>query len=319
MDSEVATALGEAFPDRTVAETDPPGPSWNEQNRTVQVTFDGGETIYLKLAIDGDPSGVVRESAVIPYVDAHCRVPVPAVLASDTEREVPYLATAPVPAADFLAQWDEASEVEREQFAREVGVSLARLHTQRFDAAGHIVGGGADGVELDCGPWTNILVDTIEELREITPDDRFDYHFDDVIAAVENNRELLDAAPPALLHGDTAVPNCFRTDGGIGFLDWEIAHVGDPVRDLQYTRDQHFDSLRSSGPEALVTAFYDGYREVAGELPDGFDERLPVYEAVNHLGTSGFVDRIAEFHDDPRAELADWIDAEMYRRLEAIE
>jgi aminoglycoside phosphotransferase (APT) family kinase protein len=318
MDSQIAAVLDEAFPDREVAETSPPGPSWNEQNRTVQVTFADGETIYLKLAVDGDPSGVVRESAVIPYVGANCEIPVPTVLASEPEHEIPYLATAPVPAADFLSRWDDASESERKRFAREVGESLARLHGQRFDRHGHVVGGGAAGLELDAGPWTDVLVDTIEDLREITPDEQFEHHFDDVIAAVEDNRNLLGEAPAALLHGDTAVPNCFRTDGRIGFLDWEIAHVGDPVRDLQYTRDQHFDSLRSTGPEELVTAFYDGYRAEAGGLPVGFDDRLPVYEAVNHLGISGHVERIAEFHDEPRTDLVEWIDAEMYRLLEAI-
>ena len=318
MDSQIASVLDEAFPGREVAETNSPGPSWNEQNRTVQVVFVDGEAIYLKLAVDGDPSGVVRESAVIPYVGANYRIPVPTVLASDPEHEIPYLATAPVPAADFLSRWDDAGEAQREQFAREVGESLARVHDQRFDRHGHVVGGGAAGLELDAGPWTDVLVDTIEDLREITPDDQFDHHFDDVIAAVEDARDLLDSAPAALLHGDTAVPNCFRADERIGFLDWEIAHVGDPVRDLQYTRDQHFDSLRSSGPERLVTAFYDGYREQAGGLPEGFDDRLPVYEAVNHLGISGHVERIAEFHDEPRDELSAWIDAEMSRLLATI-
>ncbi|MEF8827297.1 MAG: hypothetical protein V5A27_13305, partial [Halapricum sp.] len=39
MDSEVAAALADAFPDREVVETRPPAPSWNEQNRTVEVAI----------------------------------------------------------------------------------------------------------------------------------------------------------------------------------------------------------------------------------------------------------------------------------------
>lgn len=318
MESEVAAALADAFPDREVVETRPPGPSWNERNRTVEVEFDDGSEAYLKVSVGGDPSGIVRERAVIPYLDATCRVPVPAVLASGTAGGRPYLATAPVGGELYHRIWGEADETKRVALAREVGVALARLHDRRFERHGYVVGGGADGLEIEAGRWSDVLVDTIEDLRAIAPDKRFDHHFDLVIDAVEDNRELLDDAPAALLHGDPSKPNCFRTDDGVGFLDWEITHVGDPVRDLHYTRTQHFDSLRSSGPEALVEAFHDGYRNEAGDLPSDFEERLPVYEAVRLLGTSGFFERVAAFHDEPREDLAEWVDTEMQHRLDRL-
>lgn len=318
MHSAVGAALEDAFPNREVAETHPPGPSWNDNNRTVAVEFEAEGHAYLKVAVEGDPSGVVRESAVIRYVSSNCRVPVPDVLATGTVDGRPYLATAPVDGEIYHRLWDDADEDGRQRLARAVGVGLARLHDNRFERSGHIVGGNTDDLKLDANPWTDVLVDTIEDVRARAPSERYDHYFDLVTEAIEDNRELLDDAPAVLLHGDPSKPNCFQSTEGIGFLDWEIAHVGDPVRDLHYTRTQHFDSLRTSGPESLLEAFHDGYRSEAGSLPDGFDERRPVYDAVRHLGMAGFFDRIAEFHDEPREELAEWVDAEMHRRLDRL-
>ncbi|WP_458207110.1 phosphotransferase family protein [Haladaptatus sp. NG-SE-30] len=318
MDDHIASVLDRSFPDRDVEEVGPTGPSWNDKNRTVRIDFADGQTIFLKVAIDGDGSRIARERAVISHVGANCEVPVPTVVASDTDWDVPYFATAPMSGQSFIASWSDASMDERAALARQVGTALAAVHTLRFEEHGHITGGDEEGLELETGPWTDILIEKIEEARSFASSDRFDHHFDEVIAAVEANRELLDEAPAALLHGDPAQPNCYDTETGIGFLDWEIAHVGDPVRDIYRTQSQQFDSLRSEGPEPIVTSFYDGYRERAGGLPDGFEDRRPVYEAVRFLGNSGYVDKLAEYVDEPPEELAEWIQTEMTRLLAEI-
>ncbi|MCU4973856.1 phosphotransferase [Halobacteria archaeon AArc-m2/3/4] len=315
MDGRLRSAFETAFPDQEVTNVGSTGPSWNERNRTVEVEFTDGKTVYLKVALDGDGSRIARERAVIGYVGATDSVPVPKVLSSDPDGPVPYLVTEPVTGQPFLDSWTGANTEERATLARQVGRSLASLHDRWFDDHGHVVDGGADGLELRTGSWTDVLVDTIGEMRGLAPADRFDHHFDEVIAAVEENRELLDDAPAALLHGDPAKPNCFLDDGEVGLLDWEIAHVGDPARDLHRVRDQQIDSLRTDGPERLVTALYEGYRDWAGDLPDGFEERRPVYEAVRHLGTSGFFERVVEYVDESPDELERWVQAEMDRRL----
>jgi aminoglycoside phosphotransferase (APT) family kinase protein len=318
MDSRVASALEAAFPGRGVADVRATGPSWNDANRTVGVEFADGGTVYLKVAADGDGSRVARERAVVAYAAANCGVSVPEVVASDPDAEVPYLATAPLPGRPLIAEWADADEAEREALAREVGAALAAVHAARFDEHGHVTGGGADGLELDTAPWTDVLVDTVERTRALASDDRFDHHFDEVIAAVEANRALLDDAPAALVHGDPAQPNCVRTADGVGFLDWEIAHVGDPAREVYRARDQQFDPPRGRAPRRVVDAFHDGYRERAGGLPDGYHDRRPVYEAVRFLGVSGFFDKYVEFVDESRGELADWVEAEMDRRLSVL-
>jgi len=97
-----------------------------------------------------------------------------------------------------------------------------------------------------------VLRATIERTREIGTSERLADHYDAVFDCVEANRDRLGGAPAALLHGDVAKPNLFVTDdGGVGVdaesrtdtgpdgitpIDWELAHVGDPARDLVRAR-----------------------------------------------------------------------------------
>jgi len=317
MDDDLATALAAAFPDRAVAETAPTGPSWNPTTRTVAVRFGDGGRAFLKAVVDGDGSRVARERAVIEYADAACDVRVPTVLASDPEGAVPYLATAPLPGESVAAEWRNWTDAERATAARQVGRALAGVHAATFDAHGHIAGGDAAGLTVEAKPWTDVLVDTIADLRALSPSDRFDHRFDDVVDAVEANRERLNDAPAALLHGDPAKPNCVRDDD-VALLDWENAHVGDPARDLYRARAQQLDGIRATADDRLVEALHEGYRDRAGTLPAGFGDRRPVYRAVRFLGTAGFVDRTAEYVDEPADEFAAWVDAELERRLDGL-
>lgn len=318
MDERVERAIGSAFPDREVAGVETAGVSWNPGNESVRVDFADDEAAYLKVATDGDPARVVTERATLAYVAASGAVPVPTVLASAADTDVPYVATAPLSGTNLAYAWSEYDEGDRAASARAVGAALASLHAERFDRHGHVVGGSADGLELDAAPWTDVLIDTVERLRSSATSDRFPGAFDDVIAAVRANRDRLDDAPAALLHGDPAKPNTFRRDDGVGFVDWEVAHVGDPARELYRVRDQALDGVRDPAPDRIVDALHDGYRSAAGGLPPGFAERRPIYRAVRFLGTVGFFEATAEFADAPEDEFADWVDAELDRRIGPI-
>lgn len=317
MEEQHSAAIGAAFPDRTVTDVETQGPSWNDRNRTVELTFADGDAAYLKLATDGEGTRIARERAVIQYVDATLDVPVPTIIAADPEYAVPYLSTAPVPGESLLRLWARGDEEERESLIAAVGRTFAELHSERFETAGRIVGGGAVELELDAGPWTDVLVGQIELKREIAPAERFPEHFDAVIEAVEANRELLDQAPVALLHGDPAHPNGFRSDEQVGFLDWEISHVGDPVRELHRVRRQLIESQYFDVADRLETVFLDAYRSQAGSLPQGFEERRAIYDAVGYLGRTTFFSKWAPDSDRPEEELAAEAAAEMERRLEA--
>jgi hypothetical protein len=185
-------------------------------------------------------------------------------------------------------------------------------------AYGLIVGGGANGLDLRTGSWTDVLAATVGEMRELAPSDRYESQFGAVREVIEAERSRLDGAPAALLHGDPAAPNFLVTDERVGGVDWERAHVGDPARDLYRARDQLIEPTRGSADERLVEALHAGYRERAGGLPAGLEDRRPVYRLVHLLGVSGFFERHVEAREESTAELADWLEAAFDRRLAAI-
>ncbi|WP_123536570.1 phosphotransferase family protein [Halosimplex salinum] len=318
MDDAVALALDAEFPERTVERTGPAGPSWNENNRTVLVEFADGGVVYLKVATDGDPSRIARERAAIEYVAAHCEVPVPDVLGSDVDGSTPYLATAPLSGRAVGDHWEEWTTDERTETARLAGETLAALHGVGFDRPGRITGGGADGLDVRAEAWPDQLLGSVEYIRELAPSDRFDHHFEAAHEAVEANHDRLTGVPSVLVHGDVTRGNCFRRADGVALLDWEDAYAGDPVREIRRTQRQLLDPVGREPDERTVTAFHDGYRDRAGGLPDGFDERAPIYAVVSFLDTSGFFDTWAPEADEPTDEIADWVEAEMDRRLAAV-
>jgi len=193
-------------------------------------------------------------------------------------------------------------------------------------------------LSVEFAPWPDVLLATIERTHEIGTSERLAGHYDAVAECVRANRDLLAGAPAALLHGDVAKPNLFVTsdgtavdgndatgaDGtvgggtGIAPIDWELSHVGDPVRDLVRAEDQLLNGFDSTGPDRFAAALREGYRERAGGLPAGFERRRPVYEAVRILGRSGFVDQWATYLDEPVDELVERADRELRARLDAV-
>ncbi|ELZ39559.1 phosphotransferase family protein [Halorubrum tebenquichense] len=365
-DSEpISRALDAAFPGRIPDRLTGVGPSWNGSNETVGVTFADGGRAFLKVALTDDGSRIARERAVLRYVDAHGPLAVPDVLAADPGGDPAYLATAPARGRELLAVYEAASDDERERLLRRVGGALAALHAHRFPRHGEVVGAGTetgsaadgdaagsdetegDAVESDAAgdggpptglsvgfaPWTDVLLATIERTRDIGTSERLADHYDAVVDCVRANRDLLDGAPAALLHGDITKPNLFVTTGsegtggtgavggggaGVSPIDWELSHVGDPARDLVRAEDQLLNGFDSTGPERFAAALRDGYRERAGGLPAGFERRRPVYEAVRMLGRSGFIDQWATYLDEPVEGLVERADEELRARLDAV-
>ncbi|WP_050033207.1 phosphotransferase family protein [Halorubrum halophilum] len=329
MDRRVATALDEAFPDRHVDRTFGVGPSWNGANETVGIAFGDGSRAFCKVAVDDDGTRIARELAVLRYLGAERSVSGPEVLAADPNASVPYLVTAPAPGRELFDVWEDSDETRREMLLRRVGATLATLHGERFETHGEIVGSDArGGLDLDPAPWPDVLRATVERTREIGTSERLADHYDAVFDCVEANRDRLGGAPAALLHGDVAKPNLFVVgDGesgpdtgqdGVTPIDWELAHVGDPARDLVRAEDQLLNGFDSEGPARYAAALYRGYRDRAGGLPPGFAERRRVYEVVRMLGRSGFIDQWATYLDEPLASLVDRADEELRSRLDAV-
>lgn len=335
MTDAVATALDEVFPGRAVDRLTDIGPSWNGANETVGVVFADGSRAFCKVSVDDDGTRIARERAVLRYIAAERSITVPEVIAADPDARVPYLVTAPAPGRDLLGVWEEADDAKRETLLRRVGATLATLHAERFATHGEIVGSDQrGGLDLDPAPWPDVLRSTIERTREIGTSERLAHHYDAVRDCVEANRGRLGDAPAALLHGDVAMPNLFVVDAedsvagegsamehgpdGIVPIDWELAHVGDPVRDLVRAEDQLLNDFDSRGPRRFADALHAGYRDRAGGLPEGFAERRPVYEVVRMLGRSGFIDQWTTYIDEPMESLVARANAELEARLDAV-
>ncbi|MFB6119121.1 phosphotransferase family protein [Halosegnis sp.] len=314
MDQDVERALRAAFPDRRVVDVEGTGPSWNEANETVRVTFADGAA-YLKVARDGDGTRFSRERAVAAYVRANTAVPAPEILASAPDGDPPYLVTAPIDGTSALTRWNQADDAARHRLVAALGRSLARLHKRRFDGHGRFTGGGADSLAFERRPWPNVLADDVRYMREAASDPRFPGYYDDLLAAIDTNRDQLSGAPAALCHGDPARPNAVFVDRRLGLLDWERSHAGDPARELYRARDQWLKPLREEADPTLVDAYRDGYRSVAGGLPDGYERRRPVYEAIRLTGPVGFFENYLALGDIEESEFADWLAAKMERRL----
>jgi aminoglycoside phosphotransferase (APT) family kinase protein len=337
----IERALAAAFPDRAVDRLTGVGPSWNGANETVGVVFADGGRAFLKIALADESRRLARERAVLRYVAEHGPLAVPEVLAAEPDGDPAYLATAPAPGRGLLDAYEAASDDERERLLRRVGAALAALHADRFPDHGEIVGAGTErgsaaeraataeketsagpdgptGLSIAFAPWSDVLLATVERTREIGTSERLASHYDAVIDCVRANRETLDEAPAALLHGDVTKPNLFVDADAVAAIDWELSHVGDPARDLVRAEDQLLNGFDSTGPERFAAALREGYRERAGGLPAGFERRRPLYEVVRMLGRSGFVDQWATYLDEPVDALIERADAELRARLDAV-
>lgn len=315
MDDRIASSLAVAFPDRAIDDTTAPGGEWGDATRTVQVTFADGQRAYLTVA---DSKSIGRERAVLTYVGANCEVTVPAVLAADANSEPPYLVTSPLEGATVADVWDSIDQTEQSRIVRSVGRALAEIHACHLVDHGWILDGNAKELTVDPAPWSDVLVDVVERLWDGATTDRFDWYFDEVVDMVRSNRNQLDSAPAALLHGDPAQPNCVWTDDGVGLVDWEASLVGDPAWELYRARCQLAGMPTGDGPEWLVESLHGGYRERVGSLPDYYDDCGRIYEAVQFTLTAGHADKTAGFLDKPEAEFRQWVEQEAQQRLTGL-
>lgn len=172
--------------------------------------------------------------------------------------------------AGFLMEWldgetlgarivrGDALAALRPQLARQCGAALARIHA------------------IDTAPFKDALpLRTPEQLvRETwqqyqshgTPQPMIDF----------TARWLLDHLPPPvtprLVHGDFRNGNLMIAPGrGItGVLDWELAHLGDPLRDLGWlcTASWRFGGELPVGGFGTLDDLLEGYAAVAGARPD---------------------------------------------------
>ena len=169
----------------------------------------------------------------------------------------------------FIMQWLDGETLGRRivtspQFARartalvrQCGVILARIHAIDLAAT------GLDKRLVQLSPEAFVM-QTSERYQMLGfPQPMIDY----------TARWLLEHLPQdsrsALVHNDFRIGNLMVDEDGIcAVLDWEVAHIGDPVRDLGWlcTRSWRFGGTLPAGGTGTREALLAAYAEESGEV-----------------------------------------------------
>jgi len=147
----------------------------------------------------------------------------------------------------------------RPKLARECGRILGRIHGIDLDETGL----RDDLKQID--PETYVRDTWARYLEYRTPQPMIDF----------TARWLLEHLPaevePVLVHNDFRNGNIMVTPNGVeAVLDWELAHIGDPMRDLGWicTNSWRFGSDLPVGGFGTREELFDGYEDETGQPVD---------------------------------------------------
>ena len=249
-------------------------------NEAGLVTFGDDDSMYVKTATDTTVR-LSREIAATQYAEVHCPVGTPPIVAADSTGDPPYLITEPMPGTVLNEPWMDGAD--RKPLLSQVGHQIAGVHEAEFSQPGIITGGNASGLNLTNTTWTETLCDTIEWRAQDWFADRFSDLPEQLIDIIREVDPTLNGITPTLIHGDPSRINVYLDPDGL--LDWERALVGDPAFGLVEATFHHLGQPDVSEDErpVLRSALYDGYRERAGALPAGLEEKRPLYRAIAEL------------------------------------
>jgi len=229
--------------------------SGGASRETWSVDAVGDDGAVVPLIVRRDPRGIARapETALLRSAAA-AGVPVPAIVAEDDEHVVVARIAGETIPRKILR--DEEFAAARPLLAGQCGEALARIHAIPVDAV--------PGLEREdpIPTWRAAL----ENMGQ--PHPTFELAL----------RWLDERRPPdsstTVVHGDFRNGNLIvGADGLRAVLDWELAHLGDPMEDLGWL---------------CVKAWRFGLDKPVG----GFGERAELYEAYEKAG-GGSVDREA--------------------------
>lgn len=216
-----------------------------------------GEPLVLQRVRAGTPGGLRSEPSVL--MAAHRRgVPVPGMVvdgsASDA-LERPFMIVRRV-AGETIARKilrDEEFAPAREQLPAQLGRAAALVHSIPVDEVPGLV------VEDQIARYRSVL----DDLGEPHP------VFEVAFRWLESHRPSSSAV--SVVHGDYRLGNVMVSpDGLAAVLDWELAHLGDPMEDLGWlcVRAWRFGSTLPVAGLGTVDELLDAYAEVAGHRPD---------------------------------------------------
>lgn len=239
-----------------------------------------GET--KELAMRRSPGGeIVEPTPGHPGLAVEAQLMITALSAGVPEPEVHYILKPEDELGDgFVMEWlegitlgakvvrDPTLDKVRPSLARLCGEALARIHEIDLETS------GLSGC-LDLLTPADYVEQTWQRYRDYdTAQPMIDY----------TARWLLDNVSgdfqPSLVHNDFRNGNImFDEKGVVAVLDWEVAHIGDPMRDLGWICTNSWRFGRSDLPVGgfgLYQDLFDGYESISGKKVDA--ERVRWWE-----------------------------------------
>lgn len=179
-------------------------------------------------------------------------------------------------ALPFRLLADERYRNAREQLAYQCGQTLARIHQIPLaalpdnlpDHSGALLFERGQALLDSYGNVSPVLQLGLNWLREKHPDNQLDSQRD------RQHDNQTRTARRTLVHGDFRNGNLLVDEHGlVAVLDWELAHIGDPVQDLGYISANvwRFGSPKPVGGFGEYAELMAGYASVCGEAPSMVD------------------------------------------------
>lgn len=200
-----------------------------------------------------DPRRIVRERDALEVAGGLAPGRVPGVIDFDAEAAILVIERAPTHWREWRADLFEGRCDPR--VAADVGVALAAWHrrTTDLDQFRGRFGDREVFVQLRLDPFHAAVAAAHPRLA----------------GRVDAVAERLASVETCMVHGDLSPKNVLQADDGTWVLDWEVAHLGDPVFDLAFLvthlalksihRPAHADRYRS-----LATGFLAVYQTAGG-------------------------------------------------------
>jgi aminoglycoside phosphotransferase (APT) family kinase protein len=221
-----------------------------------------GRSLILQRQRAGDVREMGNEAMVVRAAGA-AGVPVPQVIAASSDPSAIGSAFMVLTAVDgeTIARKilrDEPFAHARAALPAQLGAALATLH-------------GVDTASLSSLPTTDQLTqyrDVLDQLGEPHPT------FELAFKWLATNRPAV--RPPTLVHGDFRLGNVIvGADGLRAVIDWELAHLGDPMEDLGWlcVKAWRFGSALPVAGVGEYQQLFDAYEAAGGRAVDADEVR----------------------------------------------
>ncbi|MEM1335228.1 MAG: phosphotransferase family protein [Actinomycetota bacterium] len=227
--------------------------SGGASRETWRFTADGRDLVAQRQRA-GDQRDMLTEAAVVAAAGA-AGVPVPELLVAERHEQGAFMVLAAVDGETIARKILRDPEFDRARRALpgQFGRALAAIHTMAPDAVD-----GLDEVD-QVASYTDVL----DQLGQPTP----------MLELVR--RWLLDHRPTstqrAVVHGDFRLGNVIvGPDGLAAVIDWELAHVSDPMEDLGWlcVRAWRFGSPAPVGGLGSYDELFEAYEDASGTAVD---------------------------------------------------